>query len=77
MKVQRQAVEWYEVRDTFNGGLISRHRTLGRAVESEQHYVRTWKPYMGECRVSVFDAEGDLGSPDHSRNAEYERLAEY
>ena len=66
--------DWFEVRDTFNNGLISSHRTLKRAVESERRYVHGWKPYMGDCRVSVFDAEGDLGTPNHSRNYEYERL---
>jgi hypothetical protein len=47
---------------------------LRRAVEAERHYRHAWKSYMGDCRVSVFDMEGDLANQDHSRNEEYEQL---
>lgn len=66
----------YIVKDTFNGGVVSRHHTLERAVEAEQRYARAIARQGGSPHVSVFDGHGDMASQDHPFNREYESAQE-
>ena len=61
----------YEVYDTFNHGVISRHRLLRCAIASLRRYRANWKPYMGSCRATVCDSQGDMDNYTHPRHNEY------
>lgn len=64
----------YELYDTFNGRIVSRHRTIENAVKANIRLQRRTKKYNGDsCYIptQILDRDGDPITSDHP---EYEHL---